>query len=298
MRADWAGAQQISCGISRPRAVAMLRSRAFRRGQQASAFTVMEAKSTMQRYVATLTMFGLLAAPAAASAQMQEWTERGYANLSLGFQGSAGNLEDAREFSLYQEQARISVDGDTDAGPFFDIGGGARVWRNVSVGASFHRVSGDGDASVQGSIPHPVFFDRPRSFTAEVRGLQRSERALHISVGYMWIVNERVDVHVLGGPSFFHVSQEVVGDVAVAESGPPFTSVVASPAVATREESPVGAHIGADVTYRFYQQGQITVGAGAFLRYAGASADILLLANDVSTDIGGVQFGFGLRTRF
>ena len=252
----------------------------------------------MQRYVATLTMIGLLAAPAAAGAQMREWTERGYANLSLGFQGSAGNLEDTREFPLNQEQARISVDADTDAGPFFDIGGGARVWRNVSLGASFHRVSGDGNAAVTGSIPHPLFFERPRSFTAEVRGLQRSERALHISVGYMWLVNERLDVHLLGGPSFFHVSQEVVGDVSVAESGAPFTSVVAAPTVATREESPVGAHIGADVTYRFFQQGRTTIGAGAFLRYAGASADIPVLTNTVSTDLGGIQFGFGLRTRF
>lgn len=252
----------------------------------------------MQRYVAALTVFGLLAAPAAAGAQMREWTERGYAHLNFGFQGSAGNLEDTREFSVYQEQARISVDADTDAGPFFDIGGGGRVWRNVSVGASFHRVSGDGDASVQGSIPHPVFFDRPRSFTTEVRGLQRSERALHISVGYMWIVNDEIDVHFLAGPSFFHVSQELVAEVNLAESGPPFTSVVAGPTVATREESPVGAHIGADVTYKLYTQGQITVGAGAFLRYAGASADIPGLANDISTDLGGLQLGFGLRARF
>jgi hypothetical protein len=68
--------------------------------------------------------------------------------------------------------------------------------------------------------------------------------------------------------------------------------------VAKREESPVGGHIGADVTYKFYESGRMKIGAGAFLRFAGASADIQVLDNVVSTDLGGVQLGFGLRTRF
>ena len=240
---------------------------------------------------------GLVAMPASARAQHREWTDRGYAHFNLGFQGSAGELEDTRQFALYQEQARIGLSADTDAGPFFELGGGARVWRNVSVGASFHRVSGDGDAVVQGSIPHPLFFDRPRQFTANVGGLQRSQRAIHSSVCYMWILNDQMYLHLTGGPSFFHVSQEIVGDVTIAES-PTFATVVASPTVATREESPVGAHIGADVTYQVYQQDRITVSGGALLRYAGASADIPILANEVSTDLGGFQIGFGLRTRF
>jgi hypothetical protein len=40
------------------------------------------------------------------------------------------------------------------------------------------------------------------------------------------------------------------------------------------------------------------IGAGGFLRYTSAEADVLMLANEVSTKVGGMQFGFGARVRF
>lgn len=272
--------------------------RAFVRAPRPTACS--EADSTMRRHVVTLAMGALLTVSATAHAQNREWTERGFVNLGFGFQGSAGDIEDSRDRAVNLEQERITSSIDTDAGPFFDIGGGARVWRNVSVGVSFNRVSGDGNATITGASPNPLFFDRPRNFTAEARGLQRTERGFHISVGYMFIVNDQLDVHVQGGPSFFNVSQEVVSDVTIAETGgaPLFTSVTGNPVIAEVEESPVGAHIGADVTYKLLTRDAFTLGGGVFLRYAGASADIPVLANAVSTDVGGFQFGFGLRTRF
>ena len=35
-----------------------------------------------------------------------------------------------------------------------------------------------------------------------------------------------------------------------------------------------------------------------FVRYSGASADVLVLENTVDSDVGGLQVGFGVRTRF
>jgi hypothetical protein len=114
----------------------------------------------------------------------------------------------------------------------------------------------------------------------------------------MYVVNDNVDVLIYGGPSFFRLTQEVVSDVRTAEVGPPFTSVVAEAQVAEDKDSSTGAHIGADVTYKFYESGRFKVGGGAFMRYAGASSDVRVLDSDEPTDVGGFQFGFGLRTRF
>lgn len=252
----------------------------------------------MRRHVVTLVVCGFLAASMDAAAQSREWTDRGYANLNLGFQGSPGDVVATKDFPIYQEQGRVTVNGQVDGGAFFDLSGGARVWRNVSVGLGYHRVASSADATIAGSVPHPVFFDRPREFTTEVRSLERSESAVHLSFGYMFVVNDKLDVLVTGGPSFFRVSQEVVSDVTIGEVGPPFTTVVSDQQIAKRKESPVGGHIGADVTYKLYERDRMKIGGGAFLRYAAASADLLVVDQNVKSDLGGFQFGFGLRTRF
>lgn len=252
----------------------------------------------MDRHAVMLMVCGFLAVSVHASAQTTEWADRGYVNVNFGVGGATSDVSDARDFSIYQETGRIAVEGDVDAGAFFDLAGGARVWRNVSVGLAYYRASSDGDAIVRGTVPHPVFFGRDREFSTEVRGLERTVNGTHLSVGYMFIVNDKVDVLAYAGPSFFSVSQEVVSDVQIAETGSPFTSLVVNPVVSKRKDSPVGGHFGADVTYRIYETGSVKLGAGAFLRYSKATAEFDGLASPVKNDVGGFQFGFGLRTRF
>lgn len=252
----------------------------------------------MHRYVVTLVVCGLLAGSIDAAAQGREWTDRGYANLNLGFQPGSGDIEATNEFPIYQETGRVTAIGQVDGGPLFDLSGGVRVWKNVSVGLGYHHLGSDAAAAVSGTVPHPVFTDRPREFATDVRALERSENAVHLSFGYMFVVNDKLDVLVMGGPSFFWLSQEVVSSVAIGESGPPFTSVVTDAQITKQKDSPVGGHIGADVTYKLYERGKITMGGGAFLRYAGASGNVVVVDRDADADVGGFQFGFGLRTRF
>jgi hypothetical protein len=57
--------------------------------------------------------------------------------------------------------------------------------------------------------------------------------------------------------------------------------------------------VGADVSYYFTER----FGAGGFLRWAGGSTDIEVLdasnlRQEVKTDVGGFQAGFGARVRF
>ena len=44
--------------------------------------------------------------------------------------------------------------------------------------------------------------------------------------------------------------------------------------------------------------GSSSFGLGAFLRYAAASTDIPVVSGPVETDLGGYQFGAGIRFRF
>ena len=111
-------------------------------------------------------------------------------------------------------------------------------------------------------------------------------------------INDKIDVHVTGGPSFFRLTQDVVSDITITEAGSPFTTVNTTPVVAERRRSVTGANIGADVSYKLHDTTGVAVGVGGFLRYSGATAKVTVMQNEVDSDVGGVQIGFGIRVRF
>ncbi len=71
-----------------------------------------------------------------------------------------------------------------------------------------------------------------------------------------------------------------------------------TPTVATTKKSVVGYNVGADFGYMFWSNDSVRVGAGAFVRYTSAKADVPVFDTVNSTDVGGIQFGFGGRLRF
>lgn len=255
----------------------------------------------MQKHLVMLAVCGALIASAVpASAQFgPAWTDRGYVTLDWAAQADSGDLSGSSVFTKYDEDARLDVTGKGAGGGMIDFSVGARVWRNVSVGLAFNSVSSTNDATLSGSIPHPLFAGQPRTFTQSVRGLKRTEGAIHLQFGYMWVLNEKIDVHIYGGPTFFRVSQDVVDSVEIGEQGSPYTSVVVQPTVAKQKDSPVGGHFGVDGTYQLYTIDKIKLGVGGFFRWAGGTATIKMLeGGDVKSDVGGAQGGVGLRVRF
>jgi outer membrane protein with beta-barrel domain len=243
-------------------------------------------------------LLATLSAREAAAQSIQAWMDRGYVNVNVGFESASGQLNDARTFRIYDEDGSLSTAQAVDSGALFDIAFGARVWENASVGLALHRGSTSSEAAVSGSVPHPLVFNRNRPIATTVADLGRTEQALHVQFGYMLPINEKVDVQVLLGPSFFKLMQDVVSDITVTEVGSPFTSVNAAPVVTERSDTALGFNIGADVTYHVYKTGNTRVGVGMFLRYAGASSGVELLSTTVDSDVGGLQVGFGGRLRF
>lgn len=254
----------------------------------------------MHRKALTIAVCALcLAGAREASAQpIQDWTDRGYFNFNIGFESTSGTLNDDANFVLYDEPGTKEVQASVDSGAFIDFSVGGRVWKNVSAGIGFHREATTGQATAEASVPSPVVFLSNRPVAVSADDLKRSERAIHLQVGYMIPLNEKLTVHVFAGPSFFRLSQDVVGDLTFAEQAP-FTTVNATPTVVNRSDSVTGAHIGGDVSYVLYDTGTAKIGGGFFMRYAGATGRVTVLDSDeVESDLGGLQFGFGLRVRF
>lgn len=249
------------------------------------------------RLVTALVMASLLAGVNDAAAQTDE--SRFFLSVSGAFEPGSQTYADDGTFTLYDEVGRLSVGSDDiSSGAVLDFGVGVRVKGNFTLGANFHRTSGLGEASVTGQAPHPIFFSRPRSFSATVPDMKRTEQALHLSLGYRLALGEKLDVQFSAGPSQFRFTQDVVNAVTISEAGGAFTTVNATTASTTRKANSWGGHVGADVSYPVYQSGTTSFRLGGYVRYAEAASEFLVVSNSVNTKIGGVQFGGGLRVRF
>ena len=233
-----------------------------------------------------------------ASAQGATWADRGYINVGWGVESGSSAMTDSRTSSIYEETATITSSSTFTSGSLFDVGAGVRVFRNLTVGVAYHQEQNDTEGSLGGSIPSPVFFNRPRTLSETVTGLDRKEQATHLQFGWVIPFGQKLDVLVSAGPSFFRVTQEVVSDVRIGEQGGAFTSVVATPTLIERKKSQTGYNAGVDATYILWQNDSIRLGAGGFVRFTKADVDIDMLNSSQPTEAGGVQFGFGARLRF
>jgi hypothetical protein len=216
-----------------------------------------ESMIAMHRKALTFAILSTVLIVGEAAAQVgQPWTDRFYVNINAGFESTSGTMTDAVTIRVNPsdiETGTLSVSQNVDSGSLIDISLGARVWRNASFGLGFHRGSTSGEGALQASIPNPFFFDRPRNVAMSVSGLDRTEHALHLQFGYMLPITERLDIHIMVGPSFFRVKQEVINGVTWTENAFPFATVNADALVAGRSENATGANIGADISYEFLQ---------------------------------------------
>jgi hypothetical protein len=252
----------------------------------------------MNRLATTLFLIGsVFLGTREASAQTAPWSDRGYINVGWGVESGSSAMTDTRTSTIYEEAATVTTAATFTSGSLFDVGVGIRVWRNLTVGGAYHQEQNDTEATVTGSIPSPVFFNRPRTLTGSEL-LDRKEMATHINIGWVLPLSTKLDVMVYGGPSFFRLTQDVIGNAVPNESGATGSTISATITKAERSKSVTGYNAGVDATYIVWSNDSIRLGAGGFVRFAQASTEVEMLSTAQPTDVGGVQFGFGARVRF
>jgi hypothetical protein len=218
------------------------------------------------------------------------WTDRGYVNVSGFFQPSASFSEIVHPLD-FAEASVVDTSYKTGSTPGFDVGGGARVWRNLAVGVDVSRFSKSTGGAVSGQIPHPFFFNRARSVTGDASGLTRDETAVHIQALWMLPVQRRWEIAIEGGPSWFSVGQDLVSDVTVTQTYPYDLATFASATAVHRSASRIGFNAGVDLSYRL--RPHVGLGFGATYSHAAVPLD-----DTLTVDAGGAHVGGGLRFRF
>jgi hypothetical protein len=254
------------------------------------------------RKLAGFLMLGLLAIgsrEAAAQGQGIGATsdDRVFITVGFGVESGSSDMTDTLNLTVYEEPATVTTSTSWASGSFFEGSVAVRAYRNFTVGVAYHQETNTTDTDITGVVPHPIFFNRPRNVSATESGLYRRENAAHLTFGWIVPIDDKLDVHVTAGPSFFRLRQDVVSSVRAAETAD-LNNPVVQATVTEQRKSVTGFNVGADVSYILWQNDDMRIGAGGFLRYTSAEADVLMLANEVSTKVGGMQFGFGGRIRF
>ena len=137
----------------------------------------------------------LLAAAATATAQPRvslSKPTRVVISVSGGVQGGGQALSEHFSFDKDQETQTVDVEYPAKAGALVDAGASVRLWKGLGLGLAVSRVTGDGSAAIEASIPHPFQFNQPRAISGTEDGIVHAETGVHKQVQYLVATSGRV----------------------------------------------------------------------------------------------------------
>jgi hypothetical protein len=253
----------------------------------------------MMKHVLRLAVFaiGLTALAPRASAQSLPWEGRGFISVNFGMQARPESVVSANDtFSIYDETGKITTSQTIDnQAPFFDLGGGVRIAGNFGFGFAYTRLRTESAGEMTAEVPSPLYYDQPRMAASKATALEHVEDGYHFQVVWMLPFTDRFGVLFSGGPTLFKLKQGVMTSPKITEVGPPYTTVNMTATESTLTDSQIGFNVGVDLTYRFAN----SVGIGAMARYAAGTVTLAPAGGTpFDVNVGGFQFGGGLRIRF
>lgn len=225
----------------------------------------------------------------------------GYLNLNAVYPNPEEySVRQRLSMPLYDETADYDVRHVSPRRVPLDASAGVRVWSNLAVGVGVTYLRTRQSVDVRGTVPHPLFYDRPRQVRQQPDGFRRTEVAAHLQGSWTIPLAGRLDLALSAGPSFLFVKHDSVSAVAVQEVGAPYDQARAVATRAAVRKRVRGANVGVDLTYHFVARrnpGTLfwSAGIGIFARWTTATA---APEPDQPIEAGSLQAGAGLRFRF
>lgn len=238
--------------------------------------------------IAAVTLTVLALAPAARAED--------HFKLFLNGSFALGSIDYTASRTLTQFVEDGSLDSQYKADSAVGFEGGLQYLFNEHLGvqAAVSGVSRDTGGSFTASLPHPLYFNQPRSAAGDLTGLSYKETTIHLDLVYAGRSGP-VEVSVFAGASFFKVKSDLVQNVVYDQSYPYDTVTVTGTPTENLSDSPVGFNAGAALDYRIGDH----FGLGGQLRFSRATATLNPQAGSpVSIDAGGLQASVGVRAFF
>lgn len=223
------------------------------------------------------------------------WAERGDYRVYGLYQSTSNAFSATTTLTRNVEQGSVTTSYGAGRPPVLDIGARGLAAPHVAVGGSVTWMSQHTSGDVSATVPHPFFFNAPRQVSGVGTDLPREEVAVHLEVSGLVPIGRAMQLAVFAGPSYFHLQQGLVVDVAVNETYPYDTATFASATTAEVSKSKLGFNGGFDVSARIARR----IGVGFTARYS--RVDVALPATateDVTVRVGGLQIGAGVRFGF
>lgn len=213
----------------------------------------------------------------------------------VGYQMASSGYGLDGSFTLYTEKASFSADvPDGGGGLAFAFRGGFRVAKNFLIGVGATGFSAKQSADVSASLPHPFFFNRPRTVTGTSGNLTRKETMIAVEAAWRVPMSPKLDLQLFGGPAFFKVKADMPTGVTFTETYPYDTATFSGVTTTSVSDSATGFTVGADVAFLFTP----SIGVGGQVRFSRATGSLSAAGVQTEIDLGGAQAFGGLRFRF
>ena len=194
------------------------------------------------------------------------------------------------------ERGEFDADYPAEDGTALELSAGVRLGDGpFGLGLTWSQTSLSASADVVGRLPHPFFFDSPRTVEGTQGDLTRDETAIHLS--FRWLVREarKIEVTLFAGPSQIEVDHDLVTAVRFEQTYPFDEATYAGTHRQSESGDAIGYHLGIDIVRKFRN----TVGVGGVVRYSQAGVELDGPdGSTVSVDAGGLTAAVGLRFRF
>jgi hypothetical protein len=236
----------------------------------------------------------LLVVMAAAPAVAQESQARVYVSADGLYQALFDPFSKRSTFDLFQEAGTFTAVYPANREPA--VGGTVvvRVWRWIALGAGVTRMRSRTDATVEGEIPHPFFFDQDRHVEGGVDVIEREEVGVHLQFRMVVPVTRRIDLSVFAGPSRWRIRQDRITSIDYVSQYPFDTAQLSGVTVEKIAGHTWGYNAGVDLGLYLTRH----IGVGGLLMLATANPEAAATATTADTRIGGLRAGGGLRIRF
>ncbi len=254
-----------------------------------------------KRILGFLMAGGLCAAPVNAQ-ENRAWPERAFVTVDVPFQLLNNDFSESLSFAdtgRRTENVSFVTDYASTRGALFDVGAGVRLAKSIGVGVSASWFRRSSSAVFDLKMPSPIAANSPLNVTGSVSDLRRRELGIHIHALQALPIGSRARVMLSGGPSVFHVKQDLVRSIQF-DVLPGFASLTFDQALVTPvERTVVGYNVGADVTWAIASH----FGIGAVTRYSRATATLdpgaqSSINRAIEMHVGGLHLGGGIQWRF
>ena len=213
---------------------------------------------------------------------------RGYITVGGSLLASENDFSDDRVLRQNAEDGSSRISYRTPRLTGVDASAGMRIWKAVGVRVGVASASAATPASAEVSSPHPFFFGRPRTLSAEIADLERKEFGINVGVVATLRPHRRLQVSAFAGPTFLSLRQDVVTNLNYADVYPYDTISAGSPTTAQRSMNKTVLGAGVDVGVFITR----SIGFSAGFETSHSKADVVLSSDAPSS----IKFG-GVRAK-